>query len=441
MSRIILVSNRLPVGISTGPDGRLIASRSNGGLATALSSLFDEQKSAWVGWTGLRRHLQPSELRQLDLPGNIIPINLSDQQITHFYDRYSNGVLWPLNHDVEPRITLDDTDIQSVHTVLKRFADAIMQVVKTDDTIWIHDYHLMLLPALLRSRGITNRIGFFLHTPFPSPTAMDSFPLLPETIRSLSSVDVLGVQVARDVHAAKQWGLSATAYPIGVDFERIDRIGGRSTTARAAQALSQKYAGKQIISSLSRLDYSKGIPTQLDAIELLARSRDDFVYRLNIAPSRESVLEYRDLHDAIVSRVHEINARYPLIDFTYENMDESEVTALLNATDIQLNIPIKDGMNLVAKEHIAARRTPATIVLSDAAGAADQLHHALLVPPNDPAITAATLSRALDMSGDEKARRWRLLRRNVKHENVQRWYESFMHDLHSPTPVNIDKNL
>lgn len=429
MSRIILVSNRLPVGISTSPDGKLEASRSNGGLATALSSLFDSEDSLWIGWTGLRRHLKPSELRTLDLPSDIVPINLTDQQITHYYDRYSNGVLWPVMHEVPPSIELDEADNRSLRAVLKHFADAIVSVTKPDDIIWIHDYHLMLLPALLRKRGLMNRIGFFLHTPFPAPDLTYMFPHLRETVRSLKSVDVLGVQVQRDVVAARWLGLTATAYPIGVDFDRIDQIGMRPSIRRESERLQQKYSGKQIITSLSRLDYSKGILTQLDAIELLARKRSDFVYRLNIAPSRESVIEYRDLHDAIVQRVEEINAGNSVIDFTYENIDENGVIALLGASDIQLNIPVKDGMNLVAKEHIAARRDPAVIVLSQEAGAAEQLEQCLLVPPNDSAMTASALMHALDMGQADKKYRWRLLRRDTKRDNVQQWYESFMADL------------
>lgn len=429
MSRIILVSNRLPVGISTLSDGSLVASRTNGGLATAMSTLFDEQDSVWIGWTGIRRRLSSAELRSLHLPDDIIPINLTDKQMTRYYDRYSNGVLWPILHGVEPLIKLETLDIRSLQIVLQRFANAVVRVAKPGDTIWIHDYHLMLLPGLLRHYELSNRIGFFLHTPFPSPAFNSSLPLFKETIRSLKSVDVMGVQVARDVEAAKHWGLDARAYPIGIDFDKFDRIGCSELVQRESVALRERYKGKHIIASISRLDYSKGILTQLDAIELLADTRDDFVYRLNIAPSRESVLEYRDLHDAIIRRVKEINDKHPVIDFTYINIDEAGVIALLNAADIQLNIPIKDGMNLVAKEHIAARREPAVIVLSQEAGAADQLQEALLVPPSDPAIAAAALSRALDMDAAEKAHRWRLLRHNVKNENVQHWYESFMSDL------------
>ena len=429
MGRIILVSNRLPIGISLREDGTLEASRSNGGLATALSSLFDSQESVWIGWTGLRRHLSAKEVRSLQLPSDIIPLNLTNKQIDHYYDRLSNGVLWPVMHEVPPSIELNEADTRSLHAVLRHFADAIVETIKPDDVLWIHDYHLLLLPGLLRKRGITNRMGFFLHTPFPAPDFTYMFPMIRETVRSLRSIDVLGVQVRRDVIAAKQLGLTATAYPIGVDFDRIDRIGNLSSTHKRSEKIRQKYPHKQIITSLSRLDYTKGILTQLDAIKLLARKRSDFVYRLNIAPSRESVIEYRDLYDSIVARVNKMNAKQPIVDFTYENLGEVDVTALLNASDMQLNIPTKDGMNLVAKEHIAARRAPAVIVLSQEAGAADQLKEALLVPPNDPATTASALSYGLDMSQEEKNRRWRALRKNVRQENVQKWYEDFMHDL------------
>lgn len=429
MSRIILVSNRLPIGISTDESGNLTASRSNGGLATALSSLFENQESLWVGWTGLRRHLKPAELTELNLPDTIVPINLTDAEITHYYDRYSNGVLWPLLHEFQPSITLTKSDITSVRGVLKQFADVVAEVVRPDDIIWVHDYHLLLLPGMLRERGLKNRIGFFLHTPVPVARLKDAIPLLKESIDSLKTTDILGVQVERDVRAAYKFGLTAKSYPIVVDFARIDSLGSSEDIRRAGEELRQQYKGKQIITSLSRLDYSKGILTQLDAIDLLADTRNNFIYRLNIAPSRESVLEYRELYEAITERVSEINKRHRVIDYTYQNMNEHEVTALLNATDIQLNIPIKDGMNLVAKEHIAARRTPGVIVLSTEAGAADQLKDALLVPPNDPEAAARALNQALDMKNAEKARRWHKLRGNVKYDDIYRWHEAFITDL------------
>lgn len=433
MSRIILVSNRLPVAISIHPDGGLEASRTDGGLPTALSALFAQQESVWIGWTGLRQSLTPAQLSSTDLPRGIIPINLSKQQVIRFYERYSNGVLWPLLHGVPAKVTLEAADFHALQIVLHRFADAIVKIARPGDVIWIHDYLLMLLPSLLRHYELPNRIGFFLHTPFMSTEFISQLPLTDEIVRSLQAVDVLGVQVARDVVAAKSWGLMAKSYPIGVDFEKFDRLAQRADVMRGYEELRQRYPGKQIIASLSRLDYSKGILTQLDAIAELAATRQDFVYRLNVAPSRESVLGYQDLHDAIVARVASINERFPIIDFTYENLNEREVISLLKATDIQLNVPIKDGMNLVAKEHVAARREPAVIVLSQEAGAADQLTEALIVPPNDLGAITASLRQALDMSRDEKARRWRALRRGVKHDNIQRWYESFMTDLTNTT--------
>jgi len=358
-----------------------------------------------------------------------VPINLTDTEITHYYDRYSNGVLWPLLHEFQPSITLTKSDVTALRSVIKQFADAITKVVRPDDIIWIHDYHLLLLPGILRERGLKNRIGFFLHTPFPVARLKDAVPLLKESIDSLKTTDILGVQVERDVRAAYKFGLTAKSYPIGVDFARIDSLGSSKDIRSANEKLQQQYRGKQIITSLSRLDYSKGILTQLDAIDLLANSRDDFVYRLNIAPSRESVLEYRELYEAITKRVDEINKRHQVIDYTYQNMNEYEVTALLNATGVQLNIPIKDGMNLVAKEHIAARREPAVLVLSKEAGAAGQLKDALLVSPNDPDATTYALNQALDMNEVEKARRWKRLRENVKHFDIYRWHEAFISDL------------
>lgn len=260
MSRIIIVSNRLLINVSEGDDGELRATHSNGGLATALKPVFENHQPDWVGWAGIRRHLTEDELASLDLPEHIVPINFTDNELTSFYDRYSNGVLWPLLHEIDPAIELTNDDLSASHRVLQEYAAAVAQRASDSDVIWVHDYLLMLLPLYLRKLGVTNRIGFFLHTPFFTPDNLRRAPEPKLLLESLRSIDVLGVQTHRDVEAVRSCGIKTDHFPIGVDFDDFDSANTDPATVDVVEALRQEYSDKQIIFSLSRPDYTKGIP-------------------------------------------------------------------------------------------------------------------------------------------------------------------------------------
>jgi len=433
MSRIIIVSNRLPISVSEDDTGKLKTTHSNGGLATALNPVFQEHDTDWIGWAGMRRHITQLELGELKIPKNIVPINFSDEELTSFYDRYSNGVLWPLLHEIDPSIELTSQDIEIAHNVLQSFAAAVMQRVAEGDVIWIHDYQLILLPLYLRKLGIKNRIGFFLHTPFFTPENIKRAPQPELLLDSLRSIDILGVQAERDVEAAEECNVKAQRFPIGVAFEEFDDT-NTSTSATDKAHMDQTYGDKQIIFSLSRLDYTKGLPEQIKAVAELAKSRQDFVYRLNVAPSRESVAEYQELKQTIETMVHNTNEKYSTDDwtpiiYTYENLNQKQISVLYQASSTQLNVPIKDGMNLIAKEYIAACRDPKVLVLSSEAGAAEQLTDALIVDPTDSGAIVDALNEALDMQQSEKRKRWNKLRYNVRQENVHDWSQSFLDTL------------
>ncbi len=425
----------------------LSLSRSNGGLATALASLFKPENALWIGWSGLRRRLTTQELKQLDVPSYLALVNLTAREISHYYDEFSNGILWPLFHGLPATVPFTRTVWQDFVAVTKRFADAIETVVSDTDTIWIHDYHLLLLPAELRRRGITNRIGLFLHTPFPKPAILHELPHAKELMQSLLLVDVMGLQTRRDLlrfdHSCAMLRLQAPeqsivkAFPIGVDFDSFDRLCDEPDVAAMVQTFKKQLGNTTVILSVSRLDYTKGILTQLEAFRTLISESPDLAhvtYRLNIAPSRESVPEYQALRQAVEQLVENINATFgsptwqPVI-YTYQNIGPQELAAWYQVADIHLNIPIADGMNLVAKEYIAARRTPGVLVISDTMGAADQLLDALVIPAENSAAAADALQRALDMTHDEKAERWKALRHIVKTSHVEGWAKSFLDQL------------
>lgn len=441
--RLIIASNRLPVSIRE-EHGVLSLSRSNGGLATALASLFDQESSLWTGWTGLRRQLTERELAELEFPSGITPVNLTEQEIIGYYDHFSNGILWPAAHGLAPTITYTPALWRSVRAVTRRFADTIETNIRPDDDIWVHDYHLMLLPGELRRRGLKNRIGFFLHTPFPHVSALKNIPHAREFVSSLLSADLMGLQVERDVRrmqqAIRELKLAVPAhakiasFPIGIDFASFDSLNDDTAVCDMAAAHKKQAGAAKIILSLSRLDYTKGITTQLEAFEELLKTLPDptaVTFRLNVAPSRESMLEYQELREEIEVLVREINTRHQTagwlpVRYSYENFSLSEIAALYQAADIHLNTPVADGMNLVAKEYIAARREPGTLVISSTMGAAQQLTDALIVPPqNTKAITRA-LHAALAMPEGEKAKRWAALRSEVHAHQAAGWAAAFL---------------
>lgn len=439
-ARVLIVSNRLPITISE-TDHSLAMSRSNGGLATALAATLDTQDTVWIGWAGLARDLSTAETTQLGVPKNLRPIGLSTEEIHTYYEGFANRILWPLAHGLDAAISFGRPLARNVDRVIEKFADAIIDEIQPDDIVWIHDYHLLYLPAELRRRGIKNRIGFFLHTPFWPITHQLNLPRPGQIANNIAACDVFGVQTQRDVTAAKKFmhfypNLSARvrAFPIGVDFADFDDRSDDPTIAKLAASLKQSLSGRTIIFSLSRLDYTKGILTQLDAIERLAEQLEHperIVYRLNVAPSRELVPEYADLKTAIEDRVTQINRHFKRpgwqpIEYSYQNIGIDEITAWYQISDIHLNTPIADGMNLIAKEYIAARRQPGVLVISQAMGAATQLRDALTVPPGDiPAITRA-LRQALTIPDDEKTARWNNLRNNVATHTVENWAATFI---------------
>lgn len=416
-------------------------SRSNGGLATALAATLDTQDAVWIGWAGLPRELSSAETTALGLPSNLQPIGLTNNEVHNYYEAFANRILWPLAHGLDAAVSFRQALARDVDRVIEKFADAISNEVQPSDVLWIHDYHLLYLPAELRRRGLKNRIGFFLHTPFWPVEQQVDLPRPRRIAENIAACDIFGVQTARDVTAAKKFmsiypkhTANLQAFPIGVDFTDFDSRSDDPKTIQLADALRQALGDRSIIFSLSRLDYTKGILTQLDAIERLVEQLEhpeDVVYRLNVAPSRELVPEYADLKNAIEDRVTQINRRFACanwrpVEYSYRNIDLNEITAWYQISDIQLNTPIADGMNLIAKEYIAARRQPGVLIISSAMGAAAQLHDALIVPPGDTPATTHALREALAMSSQEKITRWKNLRQNVSTETVDTWAEDFL---------------
>lgn len=432
--------------------GKLTLQRSIGGLSTALSTLMSTYPLVWIGWAGTDKRLTEEVLRRLHFPKNLIPIAIEPKLFNRYYNRMSNGVLWPLLHSMEPPDSDQTANWKASQKVTALFANATKATCSAGDLIWIHDYHLALLPAALRGQGVTNRIGFFLHTPFPTPDVFAMWRYHGQLLRSLREADVIGFQTARDVenfHAClRATGIRlrphtiVQAYPIGIDFKAYRaaiKVGAVSTyLARVRRRINRK----KVILSVSRLDYTKGIIEQLRAVErVLANSNPKkLLYRLIVAPSREAIDEYRELKLEIDRTVNEINSRFMQshgvtpIDFEYRSHGFEELNAWYRAADILLVTPLIDGMNLVVKEYVAARGNyRGIVVLSKTAGAAAQLHSAVQVDPSNISDIRCGITDALEMPLHERKRRWQALRNNVKQEDIFWWSKRFLRDLAGTT--------
>jgi trehalose 6-phosphate synthase/phosphatase len=443
-AKLIIVSNRLPVTIRDGSGG-LVFERAIGGLATALGSVSKRFSASWVGWSGLPKVLSAAQLASLGLPDNLVPVQAEADVTKRYYDRFSNRLLWPTMHGMFTSFAPTAKDWEAFVHMNRRFADAVAATVRSSqDLIWVHDYHLLLLPQYLRDVGLHNKIGFFLHTPFPATEFIFGLPHAQELLAGICAADVVGFQTQRDVDNFWQCiqvanGVSpptlAGAFPIGADYQVYRRTGLQSAVQHLMADRLQRAQGKKVIFSLSRLDYTKGIVAQLMAIQRFFKdcpTREQLVYKLVVAPSREQIGEYKELKARIGQVVRKINKslgteHWKPIDYTYENINLDQVVAWYKIADILLLLPEMDGMNLVAKEYIAARgQDSGALVLSTAMGSAAQLSEALLVDARDTEAAAAALWDAHTMTSSERLGRWQALVSTVHDQDVFWWAERFL---------------
>lgn len=407
---------------------------------------MNSQPMLWIGWPGTWQRLTKKQLLNLNFPELLVPVTMSKGLLSAYYNRLANGVVWPLLHGIKPAKMDQKGDWKANGEVMKLFANAVEKNLKPDDVIWVHDYHLPLLPHVLRDRGITNRMGFFLHTPFPKPAVFLSWRHHRPILKSLSQVDVVGFQTERDVRnfkaALKETGIEmksgavVKAFPIGVDYKTYrgaDRI--REVADHLKRLRIVNTPDKKLILSASRLDYTKGIVQQLEAVELALQQYEPgtIQYRLVVAPSREDLAEYQALKSQIEVTVRRINDRWrerhgiEPISFEYRSHGFEELSAWYRLADVFLVTPIIDGMNLMVKEYIAARGSKlGAVVLSRTIGAASQLHDAVLVDPARVDDIARGIMRALDMPLVEQGRRWDSLLKNVRQEDVFWWTNNFL---------------
>ena len=465
MSRLVVISNRVAV-----PKARGVAG-AQGGLAGALNSALKKNGGIWFGWSG-------SEVE--NFTGNIsiqrsdgvttATIDLAAQDVEEYYNGYANSTLWPLFHY---RIDLTEYErefARGYERVNERFAESVAPLIESDDMVWVHDYHLLPLGERLRSRGLKNRIGFFLHIPWPPTRLFVSLPYHERLVRAMLQYDLIGFQTQEWLesflhYCAKELGAEvdetsgrvtldgqtayARAYPIGIDYNHLQEQANTGDARQAAQRLLSSTRHRVAMLGVDRLDYSKGLPERIDGISRFFDQHPqhvrDLVYIQIAPPSREDVESYQKIRAELEQKTGQINgarSEVDLVPIRYVNKGHSlaELCGFYRAAKIGLVTPLRDGMNLVAKEYVAAQDPddPGVLILSRFAGAALQMPEAVLVNPHSPDELSHAIKQALDMPRAERKERWDALIKTVRDDNVQQWTENFTGDL-AALPVRANE--
>ncbi len=457
--KLIIASCRLPVKISENY-GTLEFVKSEGGLATGLHSLETEGEKIWIGWPGKEvtdpdvQQKITSELNKT----NIIPVFLTSCQISSFYEGYSNSTIWPMFHYFYVYTHYKKSYWESYVEVNRLFYEKIASVYSKGDIIWVHDYQLMLVPGMLRQRFPDACIGFFLHIPFPS---YELFRILPErreilkgllgsTLIGFHTTDymrhfissvyrILDLDFRTDKIVYENNYVHVATFPMGINFNRFYRSSEQKTIRKHIEEFRDQYGHTKIVLSVDRLDYSKGILHRIKAfgqfLEEYPEFRKKVTLILIVAPSRASVEKYQDLKIEIDKTIGSINGIFSEVDwipihYFYRSFDFEQLAALYYISDVALITPLRDGMNLIAKEYIATKKkATGVLILSEMAGSSLELKDAIIVNPNNLVEIIEALRDALLMPGAEKRVRLRNLQRIIKNQNVRKWSEDFIREL------------
>ncbi|MDN4620675.1 bifunctional alpha,alpha-trehalose-phosphate synthase (UDP-forming)/trehalose-phosphatase [Paenibacillus sp. PsM32] len=466
MSKIIFVSNRLPVTVKKG-ETEIEYSISIGGLATGLKSYHEQSDSLWAGWPGVAQDdLNEEETQtinsELQESYNCLPIFLSEQEIEQYYHGFCNETIWPLFHYFNDKAEYNTETWDAYKNVNQKFFDALEPVIEPNDTIWIHDYQLMLLPQMIREKYPDTRIGFFLHIPFPSFEIYRLLIWREEILQGLLGANLIGFHtydyvrhflssvrriLGKEHNLYKINGETHTvqvdAFPMGIDYDYFAAPNQSQNLSSEAQEFIESTKSVQNIISVDRLDYTKGIPDRIKAFKQFLAQYPEYheKVRLNliVAPSRVGVEAYDSLKREIEELVSEVNGKFGTLSwmpvwFFFRTFTQDDLIAFYRNSDVLLVTPLRDGMNLVAKEYIASRTDyKGMIVLSETAGAASELGEGVIVNPNDYGEIAAGIKTALDMPDHEKIERNKMLHVRLSRYNVKFWADEFLVALKNTT--------
>ncbi len=471
MPRIIVVSNRLPVTVKKVKDN-LSYQQSVGGLATGMSSLQQNDPCLWVGWPGLPREQIDAEekealLQKMDEMGNH-PVFLSKGQIEEYYNGFSNKTIWSLFHCFTQFTVYENHLWDAYKRVNQIFCQTILDIVQPDDIIWVHDYHLMLLPSLLRKRISGLTIGFFLHIPFPPTEIFRLLPWRREILEGLMGADLIGFHtydyvrnfldtILRLRGHENSLGyinyqnrvIKVDSFPMGIDFNHFFYSSDTEETKKEIEKMKKKLPKGQIIISVDRLDYTKGIIERLKAFSTFLEDNPEYWEKVTMilvaVPSRTGVPQYQQLKQQVDEMIGQINGKFGKLGWSpiwylYRSLPFHELTALYYIADIALITPLKDGMNLIAKEYIATKKNSrGVLILSEMAGAGNEMGEALIVNPNNRTQISWALKHALNMGEKEQQKRILNLQKRLRNYDVKKWAEDFKENLIKVK--NMQKNL
>jgi len=462
--RLLLISNRLPITIKRSDDGQYTFSMSSGGLVTGLSGLSKTTSFQWYGWPGLE--VPESEAgpmrQQLREKYNAIPVFVDDELADRHYNGFANSILWPLFHYHPGEITFDEAAWAAYRDVNKLFADTVIKDIQDGDLVWVHDYHLMLLPNLLRKMiGDTKknvRIGFFLHTPFPSSEIYRILPVREELLIGVLSCDLIGFHTydyARHFlsSCSRILGTATTpngvdwrgrfvtvgAFPIGIDPDKFVEGLKKPSVQNRIETLKRKFEGVKLIVGVDRLDYIKGVPQKLHALEVFLTEHPEWIGKIVLVqvavPSRQDVEEYQNLRAVVNELVGRINGKFGTIEFMpihflHQSVTFDELTALYAVSDVCLVSSTRDGMNLVSYEYIATQRDRhGVMILSEFTGAAQSLNGSIIVNPWNTEELANAIHEAVTMSPEQREANFKKLERYVFKYTSAWWGQSFVSEL------------
>jgi trehalose 6-phosphate synthase len=464
VSRLIVISNRVTASTGSGESG------AQGGLSVALTAALREYRGLWFGWSGNRTDEFTGHIDLQRHEGvTTATIDLEDQDVDEYYNGYANRTLWPLFHYRIDLAEFDRSFGSGYERVNSRFAETVAPLIEPDDLVWVHDYHLIPLGSQLRQRGLENRMGFFLHIPWPPHRLLVSLPFHQRLVKSLFAYDVIGFQteewlesfhhyVERELRGSIEAdgtirvgdrSIHAGVYPIGVDFEEFQAAVNSDTARRACKRLVESADGRHTIIGVDRLDYSKGIEERFHGYRRFLEENPQYlgrVFLLQIAPpSRGEVAAYETIRGHLDELSGRINGEFAEIDwvpirYVNQGYPREELAGFYRASQMALITPLRDGMNLVAKEYVAAQDPddPGVLILSRFAGAALQLKDALLVNPYSKDEISDAIRASIAMTKEERIRRWRAMMEGVRDEDVLSWRHAFVAALEAVPQVELD---
>ena len=469
MKKIIIVSNRLPLKVEKN-EKSIVFTPTSGGLATGLKSIHESDNALWIGWPGVsKEELNETQVDQIQKSlreMNFKPVHLDNEQVENFYLGLSNKSIWPLFHYFKQNVVFDENQWNAYVQVNEQFAQAIIEEIKPGDTLWVHDYQLMLVPKLIRQKVPDVTIGFFLHIPFPSFEIFRIFPKRREILSGLIGADLIGFHtydyerhflssVKRILHLEVNFNtinnegreVVVNTFPMGIDFEKFQAVSkthseiDKSQYGEIRKQLSshREHTNGKLILSIDRLDYTKGILNRIEAFEIFLQRFPEYHEKIRlvmvIVPSRSEVSHYKQLKKKTDESIGRVNGLFSTVNWTpiwyyYRSFEFNDLIDLYRECEIGMVTPLRDGMNLVAKEFLATKiDSKGILILSELAGASKELHHALLVNPFDTLSLSDAIHEAINMSDTEQVERNKPMRERIRRYDIHEWSKRFMEEL------------